>query len=418
MNLAREMKEKSIKKLGSCRICRGKSFFTFLKLRPMPRPNGFLKKPIKEEHYPLDVSRCQTCGHVQLDHVINPKALFSHYLYMSSMSQTMLRHFQSSARNLIRRFKLKPGSLVVDIGSNDGTFLSTFPKRIRTLGIDPAKNLQAVAEARGVKTHVAFFSEKTAKQVLKKYGSADLISGINVFAHIDDLDGVFAGVQVLLKKNGVLLMEFPYLVDLVAKNEFDTIYHEHLSYFLIKPLRVILARHGLDIFDVERFSTHGGTIRLYVQRLTDHPYKISEAVEELHQEEKAIGMYRNDTYEQFAKNIQAIPAGLDSLVAELKRKGKKIVGYGASAKANVLLNMCRFTAKHLDYIVDSTPYKQGLYTPGTHVPIVPEERLLKDQPDYAVLFIWNFQEEVLKKQQEFLKRGGRFIVPVPKVHLI
>lgn len=384
----------------------------------MPRPNGFLKKPIKEERYPLDVSRCVTCGHVQLNHVISAEALFSNYLYMSSMSQTMIRHFEESAKNLVQRFKLKSGALVIDIGSNDGIFLSTFPKKIRTLGIDPAKNLKAVAAARGVETYVAFFGEAVAKTVLKNFGPADLITGINVFAHIHDLDSVFTGINTLLKPNGVLLMEFPYLVDLVAKNEFDTIYHEHLSYFLIKPLRVILARHGLDIFDVERFPTHGGTVRLYVQRITDHPYKLSEAVEELHQEEKAIGMYRNDTYEQFAKNIQAIPAGLDALVMELKKKGKRIVGYGASAKANVLLNMCRSTHRCLDYIVDSTPHKQGLYTPGTHVPIVPEEQLLKDQPDYAVLFIWNFQEEVLKKQQEYLRRGGRFIVPVPKVHLI
>lgn len=384
----------------------------------MPRPNGFLKKPVKETRFPLDVSRCQACGHVQLNHAINPKALFSHYLYMSSMSKTMLEHFQNTSQHLIKRFNLKPGALVIDVGSNDGIFLSTFPKTIRTLGIDPAKNLKAVAEERGVETHVDFFNEKTAKQVVKKYGQADLITGTNVFAHIDDLDSVFAGVNLLLKPNGVLLMEFPYLVDLVAKNEFDTIYHEHLSYFLIKPLRVILARHGLDVFGVERFPTHGGTIRLYVQRMTEHPHKISQTVEELHQEEKAIGMYRNDTYEQFAKNIQQIPRGLDALVSELKKKGKRLVGYGASAKANVLLNMCRTTPRHLDYMVDSTPYKQGLYTPGTHLRIMPEEQLLKDQPDYAVLFIWNFQEEVLNKQREYLRRGGRFIVPVPKVHLI
>lgn len=410
--------QKTIRKVGNCRVCHGKNFFTFIKLQPMPRPNGFLKKPVPEERFPLDVSRCLTCGHVQLDHVISAEALFSHYLYMSSMSQTMMRHFQESSKNLVKRFRLKFGASVIDIGSNDGIFLSTFPKNICTLGIDPAKNLKAVAAKRGVENFVAFFSEPTAKMVLKKYGPADLITGINVFAHIDDLDSVFAGVNVLLKPSGVLLMEFPYLVDLVAKNEFDTIYHEHLSYFLIKPLRVILARHGLDVFDVERFDTHGGTIRLYVQRITEHPYKISEGVEELYQEENAIGMYRNSTYEQFSKNIQQIPVGLVALVRALKKKNKTIVGYGASAKANVLLNMCGLGPKDISYIVDSTPHKQGLYTPGTHIPIVPEERLLKDQPDYAVLFIWNFKDEVLKKQQEFIKRGGRFIVPVPKVHLI
>lgn len=384
----------------------------------MPKPNGFLTKPIKEERYPLDVSRCQTCGHVQLNHVISAEALFSNYFYMSSMSQTMFWHFQDSSKNLVKRFKLKSGSLVVDIGSNDGIFLSTFPKNIKTLGIDPAKNLKAIAEARGVETYVAFFSEKTAKTALKKYGPADLTTGINVFAHIDDLDSVFAGVQTLLKKNGVLLMEFPYLVDLVAKNEFDTIYHEHLSYFLLKPLQTILSRHGLEIFDAERFDTHGGTIRLYVQRKNDKPYALTANVAKLRKLEDKIGMYKNETYVKFAKNIQAIPEGLIALVKKLKKENKRVIGYGASAKGNVLLNMCGFGPKDIDYIVDSTPYKQGLYTPGTHIPIFPEEHLEKDKPDYAIMFIWNFMDEVLKKQQGFLNRGGKFIVPVPKVRII
>ncbi|MDO8495009.1 MAG: class I SAM-dependent methyltransferase [bacterium] len=412
------MAEKTIIKLERCRICKGKKFFPFLKLRSMPRPNGFLKKPIKEERYPLDVSRCQTCGHVQLDHVISAKALFSRYLYMSSMSKTMLDHFRTSAKNLVKRFKLKPGASVMDIGSNDGIFLSTFPKGIKTLGIDPAKNLKAVAQARGVETYVAFFSEQTAKTVLKKYGPADLISGINVFAHIHDLDGVFDGVQVLLKKDGVLLMEFPYLVDLVAKKEFDTIYHEHLSYFLLKPLQLILARHGLEIFDAERFPTHGGTVRLYVQRTINKPYTVTSSVVKLGRLEDRLGMYKDATYAKFSKNIQSIPVGLIALVKKLRKANKRVIGYGASAKANVLLNMCGFGPKDVEYIVDSTPYKQGLYTPGAHIPIVSEERLKEDRPDYAIMFIWNFLDEVLKKQQGFLKRGGKFIVPVPKIKII
>lgn len=386
----------------------------------MPKPNGFLVKPIAEKRYPLNVQRCHICGNIQLQHVIDAGELFSHYLYMSSMSETMLKHFTVTAKYLAKRFNLTPKSLVVDIGSNDGTFLSTFKNfKVKTLGIDPAKNLKPVAARVGVETYTAFFDKKSATRVAKKYGRADLISGINVFAHIDNLESVFQGVDVLLKEKGVLMMEFPYLVDLIEKNEFDTIYHEHLSYFLAKPLDVILARNSFEIFDFQRFSTHGGSIRFFIQRILERPYAVLSKVNNLYKYELDIGMYDDEIYSRFAKNIQAIPAGLISVVSKLKKQGKRVVGYGASAKGNVLLNMCEFGPKDLDYIVDSTPYKQGLYTPGSHIPIYLEEYLEKDNPDYAILFIWNFKDEVLKKQKnKFLKRGGRFIIPVPKVEII
>lgn len=386
----------------------------------MPKPNGFLVKPIAEKRYPLNVCRCHICGNIQLEHVIDAGELFSHYLYMSSMSKTMLEHFAVTARYLVKRFNLKPKSFIVDIGSNDGTFLSTFKNfKVKTLGIDPAKNLKPVAAKVGVDTYTAFFGRESALKVAKKYGRADLISGINVFAHIDNLESVFRGVDILLKEKGVLMMEFPYLVDLVEKNEFDTIYHEHLSYFLSKPLEVLLARNGFEIFDFQRFSTHGGSIRLFIQRISERPYAISGKVTELYKYEHDIGMYSDETYKRFARNIEAIPIGLVSAVAKLKKQGKRVIGYGASAKGNVLLNMCGFGPKDIEYIVDSTPSKQGLYTPGTHIPIVSEEYLEQDNPDYAVMFIWNFKDEVIKKQKnKFLKRGGHFIIPVPKVELI
>ncbi len=393
---------------------------TFLTFRPMPKPNGFLKKPMKEVRYPLEVARCPHCGMIQLNHVVDASEMFSHYLYMSAMSATMGLHFKDMARTLVKRFKLKPDSLVIDIGGNDGTFLSYFSKKMaRGLNIDPAKNLKPIAAKKGVENYVAFFGRDSAKKVLKKYGPADVITGTNVFAHIDNLHSVFEGVDVLLKPGGTLMMEFPYVVDLIEKNEFDTIYHEHLSYFLAKPLEHILTLHGFEIFDAERFSIHGGSLRLYIQRIRDKRHAISSKVDELFQMEKDIGMYKQATYNKFAKNIQAIPAGLNAAIKDLKSQNKRVVGYGASAKGNVLLNMCGLGPKDLDYIVDSTPHKQGLYTPGTHIPIVSEEHLGKDNPDYAVLFIWNFKDEVLKKQKNlFLKKGGRFIVPVPKVEVI
>ncbi len=408
-----------IRKIKHCRICKSRELATFLKFRSMPKPNGFLKKPIREEKYPLEVSRCQNCGLVQLNHIIDAEEMFGHYLYMSAMSKTMDVHFKDTADALVQRFSLKPRSLVIDIGGNDGTFLKHLRGTTRILNIDPAKNLRAIAAKKGVENYVAYFGENTAKKVLKKYGSADIITGTNVFAHIDNLDSAFKGVDILLKPGGALVMEFPYLVDLIEKNEFDTIYHEHLSYFLAKPLEHVLARHGLEIFDLEKFPTHGGSIRLYVQRIYDKCYPVSPKVEKLYQQEKDLGMYRQATYEKFAQNIKAIPNGLNAIIRKLKAKKKRIIGYGASAKGNVLLNMCGLGPKDLDYIVDSTPYKQGLYTPGTHIPIKSEEYLEKDNPDYAILFIWNFKDEVIKKQKDkFLKRGGRFIIPVPRVEII
>lgn len=387
-------------KIKNCRICGSKDLFTFLKLKSMPIPNGFLKRIVKETKYPLEVCRCRNCGLVQLNHVIEATKMFDHYLYMSGMSKTMDAHFKQTAQVLTKRFKPK---FVIDIGGNDGSFLKHF--KVKTLNIDPAKNLKKIAQKKGVENFVAYFNEETAKKVVKKYGQADIITGQNVFAHIDNLDSVFEGINLLLKPYGVLVMEFPYLLDLIKKNEFDTIYHEHLSYFLIKPLQYLLTKHGFEMFDIERFDTHGGTIRIYASRGN---YPISPNVKRIAKVEK--NLYNDATYIKFAKSIQRIPKDLIAEIKRIKKAGKRVVGYGASAKANVLLNICGLGVKDIEYIVDSTPSKQGLYTPGTHIPIVSEEYFHKDNPDYAILFIWNLQEEVLKKE----KFKG-FIVPVPKL---
>lgn len=369
----------------------------------MPLPNGFLKRVVKEPKYPLEVSRCRNCGLVQLNHVIQASKMFDHYLYMSGMSKTMDAHFKKTAQILTKRFNPE---FVIDIGGNDGSFLKHF--KVKTLNIDPAKNLKAIAKKNGVENLVAYFNEETAKKVVKKYGQADIITGQNVFAHIDNLDSVFKGLKLLLKPNGVLVMEFPYLLDLINKNEFDTIYHEHLSYFLIKPLQYLLTKHGFEMFDIERFDTHGGTIRIYAQQ--GQKYPVTSNVQKIAKLEKHL--YNDKIYTKFAKNIERIPKDLIAEIKRLKKAGKRVVGYGASAKANVLLNICGLGPKDLEYIVDSTPSKQGLYTPGTHIPIVSEDYFHKDKPDYAILFIWNLQEEVLKKEK------FNFIVPVPKLKYI
>jgi SAM-dependent methyltransferase len=333
--------------------------------------------------------------------------MFSNYLYLSGMSKTMDAHFKQTAQLLTKRFRPQ---FVIDIGGNDGSFLKHL--KVKTLNIDPAQNLKALARKNGVINFVDYFNVNSAKKVVKKYGQADIITGTNVFAHIDDLKSAIEGVDILLKPSGVLVMEFPYLWELVKNNEFDTIYHEHLSYFLIRPLAYLLAKQGFEIFDIERFSVHGGSIRVYAQRIPEK-YPVSPVVEDYFKKEVQARMYDDATYVKFAKRIKKIPASLIKEVKRLKRKGKRVVGYGASAKGNVLLNMCGLGSKDLDYIVDSTPYKQGLYTPGTHIPIISEADFHKDNPDYAILFIWNLKEEVFKKEKNF---KGQFIIPVPKLH--
>lgn len=412
--------KRSVERIKRCRFCEKSGLKIFLKLRPMPKPNAFLTSPHeKEPLYPLQICRCTRCGLVQLTHMVNPQEMFSHYLYMSSMSQMMLRHFEDSAAKLVNYNPTKDKPFVIDIGSNDGSFLKAFQRQnVNVLGVDPAKNIVKKAQNEGVPTYNDFFSKKTAEHIKKKYGSADLIVGTNVFAHMDDLGDALKGVNLLLKNNGVLIMEFPYLVDLIENNEFDTIYHEHRYYFLLKPVAWILKQNGFEIFDCERFSIHGGTMRLYVKRISDTQYVVSDKVGSLYKEEVKKKMYVQKTYDDFAKRIYKMRNDLLKVLHTLKSQNKRIIGYGASAKGNVLLNFCGIGPELIDYIVDSTPYKQGLFTPGTHIPVLPEDQLLRDKPDYALLLIWNFKEEVFKKQKSFLARGSKFIIPVPRVEII
>ena len=410
----------NVERIKRCRFCEKSGLKIFLKLRPMPKPNAFLTSPHEEEPlYPLQICRCPRCGLVQLTHMVNPQEMFSHYLYMSSMSQMMLKHFEDSAAKLVNYNPTKDKPFVIDIGSNDGSFLKAFQKqKVNVLGVDPAKNIAKKAQNEGVPTHNDFFSKKTAKHIKGKYGSADLIVGTNVFAHMDDLGDALEGVDFLLKNNGVLVMEFPYLVDLIENNEFDTIYHEHRYYFLLKPVAWILRQNGFEIFNCEHFSIHGGTMRLYVKRIRDTRYAVSGKVDDFYKEEIKKKMYVQKTYDDFAKRIYKMRDDLLKVLHTLKLQNKRIIGYGASAKGNVLLNFCGIGPELIDYIVDSTPYKQGLFTPGTHIPVLPEDQLLKDKPDYALLLIWNFKEEVFKKQKKFLANGSKFIIPVPRVEII
>jgi len=390
--------------------------YRFLDLGTMPIPNGFVQKEDlkrREEYYPLAVFICESCWLVQLTHVIPPGIMFKNYLYIPSTSTTMLEHFKSMANELIELFKLTPADLVIDIGSNDGTLLGFFKEdELRVLGIDPASNLAQVARMRGIDTIDDFFSVKLARKVAKKYGKAKIISGTNVIAHIHDLHGLCAGVKALLAKNGVFVMEYPYLVDLLDKNEFDTIYHEHLSYFAVRPLIELLKQHGMVIFDIKRTPVHGGSIRVFAAK-RGSGHKIKPSVKEFVKLEFLKKLDRREAYDEFARRVKIIKRDILEYLKRLKTQGKKIVGYGAAAKGNVFLNYCSITTRLLDYIVDSIPYKQGRYTPGTHIAIYPERKLQKDAPDYALLLAWNFADEILQKQLKYREKGGQFIITIP-----
>lgn len=411
-------KRKVVKKYAvtECRICHSDKLYEFLSLGSMPIPNGFLlKKELSHEepHYPLGVYVCENCWLVQLTHVIPPEIMFKNYLYIPSTSTTMLEHFDSLAREVVEKYSVNDSHLVIDIGSNDGTLLSYFKEQeVKVLGIDPASNLAQVARMKGIETIDDFFTSKLAVEVLEEKGRAKVITATNVVAHMHDLHDLIKGVELLLEKDGIFIMEFPYLVDLLDKNEFDTIYHEHLSYFSLIPLVELFRQHEMHIIDLKRTPVHGGSILVYVaQRKSKH--KTSKVVKDFLYQESLKKLNKRSTYDDFARRVKSLKRDLVQYLKNLKKQGKKVIGYGASAKGNVLTNYCHITSELLDYIVDSIPYKQGRYTPGTHITIYPESRLEKDKPDYALLLSWNFAEEILRKQQKYRENGGQFIITIP-----
>ncbi len=403
-----------------CRICGSKHLYNFLSLGSMPIPNGFLRKDElkdKEYHYPLGACVCEKCWLVQLTHVVPPQIMFKNYLYIPSTSKTMLEHFKSLASEVIEKYSLKNKDLVVDIGSNDGTLLGYFKEQeIKVLGIDPATNLAQVARMKGIETIDDFFTSKLADKVIEEKGRAKIITATNVVAHIHNVHELIEGVEKLLTNDGVFIMEFPYLVDLISKNEFDTIYHEHLSYFSVLPLVELFKRHNMEIVDLKRTPVHGGSIIVYVAK-KESKYKKSNIVKEYIAQEKLKKLNQKSTYEDFARRVKVIKRDLKNYLNDLKKQGKTIVGYGASAKGNVLLNYCGINTKVLNCVVDSIPYKQGKYTPGTHIPIHPEIWLEKNIPDYVLLLSWNFADEILAKQIKYREKGGQFIITIPYLRI-
>jgi SAM-dependent methyltransferase len=364
---------------------------------------------------PLNLALCTACALVQITHTVEPEILFGgDYPYFSSVSASLLEHSRQNALELIERRALHAGSLVVELASNDGYLLRNFVgKGIPTLGIDPARGPAEAARKAGVPTLSAFFSRELAVQ-LRAEGGADVIVANNVLAHVADLGGFVDGIRILLKDDGVAVIEVPYLIDLVQHCEFDTIYHQHLCYFSVTALDALFRRHGLFLNDLRHLWIHGGSLRLFVERVENVQPSVRMAMEE----ERRQGVHTPAFYNRFSRAVERVRDVLMSNLHALKSQGRRIAGYGAAAKANTLLAYCGIDRRHLDYIADLNAFKHGRFMDGNHVPIVPPSRLLEDRPDYVLLLSWNFAKEILQQQRQYVAQGGKFIVPLPEYQVI
>ncbi len=400
-----------------CRSC-GADVRSFLDLGSTPLANSFLKEEqlrSVEPSFPLEVGFCPTCTLVQLMHTVPPEQIFRDYVYVTSTSSSITEHFHALAREAVSRFDLSADDLVVEIGSNDGTLLRGFePSGIRTLGIEPATNIAAIARAHGIETVNEFFEPGIARRLREEHGPASFMVGCNVVAHIPDLNGTMEGVATLLADEGVFQVEAPYLLELLDRAEFDTVYHEHFFYFSLRALEHVMERHGLRIFDVELFpDVHGGTIRASVCR-TGASFERTAAAAGAFEREEEAGVGEFATYADFAERVAGIRESLLRMLGDLRRGGARVAGYGAAAKGNTLLNYCGIGPDLLDYVADKNPLKQGLYTPGMHLPVVEASRLAEDRPDYTLILAWNMADEIVAEQAEYRARGGRFIRPIPE----
>jgi SAM-dependent methyltransferase len=402
----------------SCRFCKAESLHTFVNLGMSPLCESFLRPDQlnqMEAFYPLHVFVCDKCFLVQLEEYVSPEKIFTEYAYFSSYSDSWLEHCRRYTHQIINRCGLSGHSLVVEVGSNDGYLLQYFVKKgVPVLGIEPAANVAKAAIEKGIPTLVRFFGSQLASELAAEGKRADLLVGNNVLAQVPDLCDFVAGMKTLLKPQGVFTLEFPHLLRLIEGNQFDTIYHEHFCYFSFFAAEKIFAAHGLALFDVEELPTHGGSLRIFGRHKDDDSKPLSARVADLRSREQAAGLSRLEGYRCFTERVKQTKRRLLECLIRAKQEGKSIVGYGAPGKGNTLLNYCGIGTDFIDYTVDRNPYKHGLFTPGTHIPIYSPEKIRETRPDYLLILPWNLRNEIVQQMAFIREWGGRFIVPIPE----
>lgn len=410
----------SIARRDTCRLCGSTDLELVFALAPSAIADDYVPSERLHEKppaFPLDLFLCRACKHTQLLDSIDPELLFRNYTYVTSVSLGLVDHFEKVAAKLISRFELAPGSLVVEIGSNDGTLLRFLKQSgASVLGIDPATEIASRASASGIETIPAFFTSKEAERIEKTHGKASLFIANNVFAHANNLGDIADGIRRLLRPDGVFVFEVSYMVDIVQNMIWDTIFHEHLSYHAVRPFVNFFNLHGMELFDIERISTKGGSIRGYAQ-LKGGPQLIAPVVSELIGLEEKLEFGEAKTFRAFGDRIDAARDALLELLAKLNSEGKRIAGYGASATVTTLLHHFELGGK-LDFIVDDNPVKQGTYSPGQHIPVLPSAALVERKPDYVVILAWIYADPIIKKNQAYLDAGGHFIIPNPALKVV
>jgi SAM-dependent methyltransferase len=404
---------------SGCRFCGSKLEHIFVDLGVSPLVQSFLSSDQlnqMEPFYPLQVFVCEKCFLVQLHEFVAPENIFSDYLYFASYSDSWLAHAKRYTDEMVRRFPISENSLVVEIASNDGYLLQYFAeKKVPVLGVEPAANVAQVAVQKGIPSLVKFFSSATARELLTAGNRADLLLGNNVLAHVPDVNDFVEGMKILLKPQGVITMEFPHLMRLMDQNQFDTIYHEHFSYFSFLTVQKIFAAHGLTLFDVEELPTHGGSLRIFARHAEDSSKPVGPRVTELHAREESAGYAQLETYSRFSEQVKETKRKLLEFLIQAKRNGKKIAAYGAAAKGNTLLNYCAIRTDFLDYTVDRSPHKQGRFLPGTHIPVYSPDQIRRTRPDYLLILPWNLKDEIIQQNAYIRDWGGQFVVPIPEV---
>ena len=405
----------------NCRLCDGARLELALPIAASPIADAYVSTERlgeKQETYPLDLYLCLDCGHVQNVDVVDPEILFRDYIYVTSSSPGLVEHYRGYADEVTARFAVKSGSLALEIGSNDGSLLQFFKnKGLKVLGIDPARRIAEQATAKGVMTLPEFFSEKLAHGIRAQYGPAAVLAANNVFAHADNLADIVRGIRALLADDGVFVFEVSYLVDIVDRLLFDTIYHEHVSYHSIAPLKRFFERLGMQLFDVQRISSKGGSIRGFAQRLPEGKRPVAPIIGELLEIEASRGFMELEVYREFGEAIELRKAALIRVVDEVRAAGKRIAGYGASTTVTTLIWHFALTDQ-LEFLADDNPRKHGLFSPGCHIPVLPSDELYARRPDYVIILAWNFSDPIIKRHRRFLEAGGKFVIPLPELRIV